>query len=188
MKTCSGCGERKDFIEFSRNKRSKDGLQTQCKACNRLTYLKNAEEKKAKAREYYAANKDAAKERMKAYAKKNLESCSERKQKWAEENREAVRRQKREWAARNPEKVRALNVIKRGRRKNAAGSFTSEQWIARLEYHENCCYYCGASGKMEIEHRIPLSRGGTNWPSNLVPACGPCNRRKSSKTELEFRS
>ena len=46
------------------------------------------------------------------------------------------------------------------------------------------CYYCGlpAAGgvvKLEIEHVIPVSRGGTNAQWNLVAACGPCNAGKS---------
>lgn len=35
IKKCGGCGEVKHRTEFSKNKRMKDGLQTQCKACNK---------------------------------------------------------------------------------------------------------------------------------------------------------
>ncbi len=52
------------------------------------------------------------------------------------------------------------------------------------------CSYCGASlnEQGEIDHKTPLSRGGSNWPSNLTLACLTCNRDKHSKTEEEFRT
>ncbi len=34
----------------------------------------------------------------------------------------------------------------------------------------------------------PLSRGGHHVAANVVPACGPCNYRKHTKTVLEFLS
>ena len=36
---------------------------------------------------------------------------------------------------------------------------------------------CGAPADT-IDHKIPLSRGGTNDLENLQPMCGECNRRK----------
>jgi 5-methylcytosine-specific restriction endonuclease McrA len=33
----------------------------------------------------------------------------------------------------------------------------------------------------QVDHVIPLSRGGSNWPTNLVCACGQCNSRKCDK-------
>jgi hypothetical protein len=51
----------------------------------------------------------------------------------------------------------------------------------------NRCYYCGkAGGNLQREHRIPLARGGDNHISNIVPACGPCNRAKSTLTDDEY--
>lgn len=58
------------------------------------------------------------------------------------------------------------------------------------------CYYCGAllidaPGHMHrptIDHRTPLSRGGTNAIGNLVVACFSCNNAKDRMTEREFRA
>lgn len=38
-----------------------------------------------------------------------------------------------------------------------------------------------------LDHRTPLSRGGTWKLSNLACACAPCNRRKGDATEGEYR-
>jgi len=51
------------------------------------------------------------------------------------------------------------------------------------------CQYCGTkSENLHCDHVIPLSRGGTNDPANLVTACARCNLSKSSKTLEEWRS
>ena len=55
------------------------------------------------------------------------------------------------------------------------------------------CHYCKkaltpASGESPcVDHRMPLSRGGSNDFDNLVAACCNCNAKKSDKyTESEF--
>lgn len=61
--------------------------------------------------------------------------------------------------------------------------------IARLiARHHGCCAYCGdRSQYMEIDHVIPLSRGGRHSIGNLIPACRLCNRRKSNRLLIEWR-
>lgn len=53
------------------------------------------------------------------------------------------------------------------------------------------CWYCGvellADGTWHIEHQHPRSRGGSDHPDNLVPACVECNRSKADLTVEEFR-
>lgn len=44
------------------------------------------------------------------------------------------------------------------------------------------CVKCGrADLPLEVDHRIPLSKGGTNAPGNLVVLCVPCHRQKTLK-------
>ena len=47
------------------------------------------------------------------------------------------------------------------------------------------CTYCGTPGtdaELEIDHIIPVSRGGSNHMSNLTTACRACNQTKSNGT------
>lgn len=59
--------------------------------------------------------------------------------------------------------------------------------VDKFQYHGNACIYCGSSENLEIEHRIPVSRGGTNMLANLAPACRSCNASKRDMTETEYR-
>jgi 5-methylcytosine-specific restriction endonuclease McrA len=66
--------------------------------------------------------------------------------------------------------------------------------IKRLEWRDGgrLCHYCrcvmsGSRNRQRtIDHRVPKSKGGTNRLSNLVFACGACNRKKGDMTEAEF--
>jgi hypothetical protein len=51
------------------------------------------------------------------------------------------------------------------------------------------CLYCRAEGvPLELEHMLPLARGGSNHPLNLGLACKPCNSSKGSKTYEEWKA
>lgn len=68
---------------------------------------------------------------------------------------------------------------------------------AIIERDGSDCRYCGKTGRTkvfegkrggnwlwiehEIDHIIPLSKGGTNDIENLAVACRSCNRRKKDK-------
>jgi 5-methylcytosine-specific restriction endonuclease McrA len=49
----------------------------------------------------------------------------------------------------------------------------------------NPCVYCGAPG-VEVDHILPVTRGGdSNW-MNMAPACRSCNARKQNKDVLQY--
>lgn len=46
-----------------------------------------------------------------------------------------------------------------------------------------CCQYCGShppSVVLEVDHIIPISKGGNNNIDNLITSCFECNRGKSN--------
>lgn len=51
------------------------------------------------------------------------------------------------------------------------------------------CYYCGRtfnSDELTMDHKIPLSRGGTSEKINIVAACKECNSRKKYMMPTEW--
>lgn len=58
------------------------------------------------------------------------------------------------------------------------------------QFNTLTCYLCLKPitfGKDHLEHKIPLSRGGTNIKDNLDIACQKCNNKKYNKTEIEYK-
>jgi hypothetical protein len=50
-----------------------------------------------------------------------------------------------------------------------------------LERDGHGCRRCGRKGEYHVDHARPLSRGGTNDPTNLQLLCGECNLRKGAR-------
>lgn len=91
--------------------------------------------------------------------------------------------------AADPERYRDLGRRRAARKRGAQGSHTLDQWLARVALHGWRCRYCRSElteATLTLDHAIPLSRGGTEWPANCVPACGSCNSRKRDKTLTEY--
>lgn len=92
---------------------------------------------------------------------------------------------------RSPEETRALDldrVRRRRARETAVPGLTRyarkvllDGWVAE----GRACVYCGAAAT-EVDHIVPLSRGGTNEEPNLAPCCKPCNASKRDKTLSEW--
>ncbi len=79
---------------------------------------------------------------------------------------------------------RALRKARNG------GKCEPDVWLGRCLMYGWKCAYCRKPldlGSVEIEHVIPIARGGTGWGSNLVPACRTCNTRKNTKRILPLK-
>ena len=69
MKVCTKCKTSRDLEEFSKDKRTTDGLCFRCKNCVKEYNLKHVEEIHKRHRQYYLSNK----EKVKSYSKKHKE-------------------------------------------------------------------------------------------------------------------
>jgi hypothetical protein len=76
-------------------------------------------------------------------------------------------------------------------RSNPQKRHTRIEWIEKFQRMNCVCYYCGEPltfETVEKDHLTPVCRGGASTIDNIVPACGPCNRMKSWRTEAEFKA
>jgi len=72
------------------------------------------------------------------------------------------------------------------RSENPRKSITPSKRRAIMERDQYRCRYCeGFKGGLEIEHILPVCRGGTSDTNNLVVACRSCNSKKGGKTPSE---
>lgn len=191
-KQCTKCGETKPLTEFYKNKGGKYGVQSRCKVCANAYSAKY----RAENPEYYAKYRAENREKKRAcdakYYAANRDKVRVRRARYYAENREKKKAYSAKYKRDNPEKRRANNQRYRAKKLNAPGTFTASDWKSKLEYYGYRCRYCGIhksetnEGWLEADHAIPLSRGGTNWISNIVPACKSCNCSKHAKTFKEF--
>ena len=66
------------------------------------------------------------------------------------------------------------------REKAKAKKLKNTRWW-RKQLERGTCYYCGRKVKpqeLTMDHKIPLSQGGTSERINIVPACKECNKKK----------
>lgn len=81
----------------------------------------------------------------------------------------------------HPEKYAMSKHRRRALEAGAGGHFTEEDWKHIKNLQNNRCKICGEEKKLTVDHIIPLSRGGTNYPSNIQGLCLNCNSRKWAK-------
>ena len=79
-------------------------------------------------------------------------------------------------------------------------SYTSDQLENVFDRSSGHCHLChkklafrnyalfGRRGAWEVEHSNPRANGGTDRPSNLYPACIPCNRSKGAASTRSARA
>ncbi len=108
---------------------------------------------------------------------------------WAINNPERVTELGRNWRQRNPEKVAANNRKQHSARRAVKGHFTDEDLRQILERQKHRCVYCKVTltrRTKSLDHILPVSKGGTNWPDNLQFTCRSCNCRKHNRTHEQF--
>lgn len=68
---------------------------------------------------------------------------------------------------------------------------TKEEVAMIFEAFEGECIYCGTeesekTGTMNLEHIVPMKRGGRHHVSNFVISCRSCNAKKHDKPLIDF--
>ena len=92
--------------------------------------------------------------------------------KWRDENREAFR----------------IHCRKRRKLEREADGHHTITDIKKLFTKQRGICICGVDLGISyhVDHKTPLSRGGSDWPRNLQLLCPPCNYSKRNRTMREW--
>jgi 5-methylcytosine-specific restriction endonuclease McrA len=189
MKPCARCGIPKPLSEFNRSAKSKDGRRSQCKDCQR-----------AYQRQYNTTNKRRIRAYQRDWCKRHPEKRT-RKATWPSSQPEYYRERRKRNPLRSRETSRRYRQSERGRitkrnnwrnrnakKQQAEGVHTTQDIQRQYERQHGKCYWCNKPvGKTyHVDHVIPLDRGGSNGPDNLVIACAWCNESKNNRLPHEW--
>jgi len=151
-----------------------------CARQRRLDYYANRKEELARARERYAQDPEYFRRKTREWRRRNVDTVRESRRLERISDPQRFREYERRYAQKYPEKFRAKAQKRRALEAGADGTHTAEQVLARGVLFGSRCWMCGGSYEHD-DHVIPLSGGGTNWPANLRPTCGPCNTGKGPR-------
>ena len=178
MKYCVMCKNKLSTTEFHKNRARPDKLDTRCKLCS-----------KERRKILYHENPAKEIEKSSIYRKNNLEKYRQyaRKYRTTEKKKQYNRVYKSNWLKLHPEHNQRKRHIYRARKHNASGTYTLKQATDRIKFYGYRCWIC-SNPYEAIDHVKPLSRGGSNFASNLRPICKQCNSLKGNQWPYPVRS
>ena len=94
-------------------------------------------------------------------------------------NREKIKAASRAWARNNRAQRNRLQNMRR-----AGGVISRDQWLELVSVGK--CAFCGSSSNLQVDHIIPIARGGTSVPENLQVLCAQCNQSKGAREKPMF--
>lgn len=162
-KVCVRCKESKPLSEFSKDRRSKDGLNCYCRACKKF---------------YNDSQKEYRRNYMKTY--RSGERPRYRK---SPERREHERKYAEQYRKAHPESNRKHSAKYRATLKQTQGEITNTDIKMCLQFFNYECAYSGVplSADYQLDHVVPISKQGRNDIYNIVPALPVVNLSKSAK-------
>lgn len=202
---CNVCQQ--DFLltaeYWHKSKAHRGGFVYTCKVCARKKsadwLAANPERNKANCRRRYYE----APEKRAEYTATHTEQIADTKRNWRRNNPDKVKKHKSDSQKRNrasanarvkrhyqkyPERALEHVHARRARKLSNGGRYTAADIDLQLRSQRGLCWWCNAPliGGYHIDHRIPLSRGGSNNPENLCLTCPTCNLSKNNKLPHEW--
>ena len=197
--TCTLCGQTKPVTEFSvKQDRAAPRLHSRCKPCVAASHLEYSRATVIERMKYNRGWRRANREHYNAYQRRKSNTPEYRAtvREWYAKNAERLRPVKCEAGRRN----RAANLVRYRRqelfrtlrreeriRKNGNCNLTLIEWETLRLLTNYKCLRCERNGKCDMDHIIPVSKGGQHTISNIQPLCHRCNMLKFTKS-TDYRS
>ena len=184
-KYCPRCDKNKETIEFGKNVRRHDGLQSYCKVCVSEYNKEKGYDTSERKRKHHSDNKEKANKLSREYYWKNREACLENKKRYHEENREKILLKMRKWGKDNPDKKNANNNKRRAKKLNATPKW-ADTWKIDQYYVMARKLTESTDIKFVVDHIIPLQGklvSGLHVENNLQVITEHENAVKHNKFE-----
>ena len=182
MKRCARCHEWQPFASFAfahvRQRSGRHGRQAYCRPCGVV-----------RCREWAVANRERRRAINDAYNNRLLASGHYKRKELSPEQRAKKNAHQRAYRIANMSKVLMWNKLRMHKQRGGGPMPSLDYFSALLCEQEYLCPYCLKmlrDGDYHIEHKTPLSRGGTNDAKNLQIVCRLCNLRKQRRTHQEY--
>lgn len=179
-KYCSdSCRDRAHYVRNNRREerqRYRESHREADRENNRNFYKRHRKERNKECRDYYKRTAPVRREKALEYYLEHLE-----------ERREYSRN--REINYKTPSH-RAASHKRRKRVRDSPFHHTGQDELHQYNMQRGKCCYCDKPilfEEADIDHVVPVSRGGNNGRGNILVACQTCNRSKSNKTLMEWR-
>lgn len=141
----------------------------------------NADQVREYRKRYYAQNRERVLAAFKRWSSENRERRCEYSRQYRIANLEAVKERARRWCKAHPDLVVQYATRRRIRLANAEGSHTHQEWLAVVWAQQFCCAHCGSYELLTRDHIVPITKGGSDYISNIQGLCRSCNSRKKDK-------
>lgn len=180
------------FEYFHRKRDSPDGLNNKCKRCNAAASKawKDARPgyEKAYLKYYRETHKDDLRVWRQNYHARHRDRHLREFAEYQSRHADRLKTRRHLHYLQNASRIIVANRQRKVRRKQSLGAYTLQDVQVMLQSQKGLCWWCGVSvGEVyHVDHRVPLSRGGTNYPENLCISCPNCNLSKHNKLPQEW--
>jgi len=182
---CKTCHNILPIGEFGSHKLMKDGINTECKACNRKRAYKwridNTEKHRSYSKDYRLKHIEEYKEYKHKKYKREKEKENTRRSKYRATHIEQEKERFLRWYEQNKEKFRVYSFRRRAIKRNINERFLARDIKRVFELFDFACANCGSIDNLHIDHHYPLVLGNALSPQNAVILCKTCNSKKGFK-------
>lgn len=125
-----------------------------------------------------AVYREGAKQRARQWEKDNKEVCNERGREWRKNNKESYSKSRCRWRKNNTGKINAATARRRALKLDQTPVLTPDEKRQIIDIYKKS-HELGSD--WQVDHKIPLSKGGLHCPDNLQVVLKSYNQQKSDK-------